>query len=182
MTAQEISNVATILVAVATAGLAWVTYLVAKASRDALLLQVQPQLAFRGISLNVGRLRDIGAQEWPSAIRVGLRLWNPGKVKVQYHVENISASFNGNGLVLEGFLSKGGAIFPDQELTFFCPVSPLPGQPYAGSEGIVDATIRYWSVEKQPHTLALKYKFIITSLQPNLNWEWVQMEDPKYDA
>jgi hypothetical protein len=182
VTAQEVSNIVTLLVAIATGWLAWVTYRVAKVSKDALLLQSQPFLAFRGVSLKLGQIRDITAKTFPPALRIGLVLRNPGKVAVEYRVEKLAASLNGDDLPLTELLSKGGRIFPDQEESFFYPVSALKAPPHPGSDGLIEADLVFWATAKQRHTLKLKYKIIITSIQPNLNWEWVAIDEPKYDA
>jgi hypothetical protein len=172
----------TLLVAVATGWLAWVTFRVAMVSRDALVLQSQPFLAFRGVSLKLGHIRDLAATTPPSALRIGLVLWNPGKVAVEYRVDYLAATLNGNDLPLTELLSKGARIFPEQETTFFYPVSPLKAPPHPGSEGQIEAHIVFWATPTQRHSLKLKYHLIITSIHPNLNWEWVAIDEPKYDA
>jgi hypothetical protein len=182
MNSQDLANLANLILAAATGILAYVTYRVAKVSRDALVLQTQPALGFRRLEIKLGNIRDITVKEFPPAIRLGLVLFNPGKVLVDYRVESIAASLNGESLPSTGFLSSGARIYPDQETTFFFPWTRLTAKPFAGSEGTIESTIRFWSRKGEEHTLLLKYKFMITKVDDGLTWEWIQMEAPAYDA
>jgi hypothetical protein len=178
----DLASLANILVALATACLAWVTYGVAKTSRDALLLQTQPSLAFAGISLELGRLWAVGPNPHPPALRMGVILSNPGKVAVNYEVQEISATLNGIDLPGGPLLSRGGRIFPDHRETFYLPTPSLDKVPHAGSAGTLEATILFWADPKAKQRLTLKQQFNIKTTEPQLSWEWFSMEAPRYES
>lgn len=178
----DIASIANILVALATAWLAWVTYGVAKTSRDALLLQTQPYLAFEQISLELGQLWSVGSNPFAPILRIGLVLSNPGKVAVSYEVEETQVMLNDAQLALGRHLSRGGRIFPDHKETFFLSTPTLSVAPHAGSSGNVQARILFWADSKRKQRLTLNYQFNIKSVTPTLTWEWLSIEVPTYES
>ena len=177
----EIASATNIMVALATAWLAWVTYGMAKTSRNALLLQTQPYFAFEQISLELGQLWAVGSNPLPPVLRIGQVFSNPGKVAVLYEIEEVSTALNGAPLILGSFLSRGGRIFPDHKETFFLPTPALPVAPYAGSSGSVQARILFWADPEKKERLTINHQFNIKSVAPVLSWEWLSIEVPKYE-
>jgi hypothetical protein len=178
----DFPSIANSLVAFATACLAWVTYGVAKTSRDSLLMQSQALLAFERISLELAHLWALGPKPFPPVLRIGLVLSNPGKVAVSYEVEEISATLNGAScLSLEALLCRGGRIFPDHSETFFLPTAALDAPLHAGTAGTVVAKIIFWADPKSKQRLTLKQNLNIKSVDPQLSWEWLSIEAPVYE-
>lgn len=178
-----VATIANLLVALATGGLAWVTYGVAKTSRDALLLQVQPQLSFEGVSLQPGEYRAVGVDPVSPALRVGVIFSNPGKVPVDYEVST-DMSFELNGVPLfnaDKLYSYGARLYPERRHTFFIPTLALKSSPYAGSKGVLDVSVLYWSDSRQKHRMTLKQSIQISSVHPELAWEWHSLEAIKWE-
>jgi hypothetical protein len=176
MEAQTITNLLTAGLGVATVWLAIETRRMAVAAKSSIDLESHPYLSLRGLFIKPGTIRDLTTSE-AGALRIGLRLFNPGKTLVTYNVDSISVSLNGMSSDTPRFETTGGVIHPSEETIFFYPVirSAVPIQ--APSEGEIAFSITYWSVITEKKKLKGKIKYLITSATDH---EWVYLEGPNY--
>jgi hypothetical protein len=170
-------GVATLALAAGTFWLARETRQMAASTKQMLELEAQPHLGLREI--------QIGHENPPSIApavmaQIGLRLWNPGKVLVQFRVDSITASINGH-VPPQGakFSNRGGVIHPGGETTFFYPPivvsAPLPSP----SIGRVQYELAYWAVRGEEHSFKAALDLTIR-FPPNPNCTWVFTSGPDY--
>lgn len=177
MTAQEIANLLTAGLGVATVWLAIETRRMATAAKAAIDLAAQPYLSLRGTYLNLGKLRDLSAAN-QGATRIGVHLYNPGKVLVRYDVVEMAASMAGNTESNPVFDNTKGVLHPDEQITYFYPLIKTPQQIQAPTEGEVSIRVQYWAVETAKKLVSGKYRILVTSQNTH---EWVLIEGPNYD-
>jgi hypothetical protein len=113
LTPELIIAIATAALAFATAWMAWETRRTAKTATKTLELEQMPILGVRDLRVEITR-RDRGNMQLPpaiSAIRVGIELFNAGRVPVKYQVKSFAISLAnhyiktgdfGSGRVLPG--------------------------------------------------------------------------------
>jgi len=176
MDAQTLTNVLTAGMAAATVWLAIETRKMAVATKATLDLSTRPYLAFHGIALTIGTLQNPGTHS-TGAVRMGVRLRNPGKVLIYYHVPNISASFQGHGALALTFDSRGGVLHPEEEVTYFYPLIATPQPPTAPALGSIEFQISFWSAPTERKTLRAKLNVQLTSATSH---EWNFIEGPSY--
>jgi hypothetical protein len=176
MEAQDITNLLTVGLAVATVWLAAETRKMAVAARASIDLESRPYLAFRGFYVNIGALHDVSTQN-AGAFRIGLRLANPGKVLVTYEVESMSVSLAGNPAPDPHFDTSSGVIHPGEETTFFYPVIATTTPVTAPSEAVVEYAIRYWAVPTERKSMRARVRLLLTSATTH---EWIYLEGPHY--
>lgn len=176
MDAQSWAGLLTGAMALATVWLAVETRRMAAAAKASVDLAARPYLAFHGIFLNIGNLQNPGTH-YTGAVRMGVRLKNPGKVLVYYHVPHITASFAGYGPLDSKFDSHGGVLHPEEEVVYFYPLIATPAPPKAPAEGEIEFQISFWSAPKERKTLRGKLKVVLTSASSH---EWNFIEGPSY--
>jgi hypothetical protein len=162
--------------AAATVWLAVETRRMAVATKASIDLLGRPYLAFRGVYLNIGSLLNSPVGH-AGAIRLGVRLYNPGKVLVYYHVPQMTASFGGHVAADLTFDSRGGVIHPEEEITYFYPLISSPLPLVAPAEGQVEFQVSFWSVPTERKTLRAKLRVTLTSATTH---EWKFLEGPSY--
>ncbi len=176
MEAQDITNLLTAGLAVATVWLGAETRKMAVAAKASIGLESRPYLAFRGIYVKIGTLQDFSAKN-AGAFHVGLRLANPGKVLITYEVESMSVTLMGNPSAKPHFDTTSGVIHPAEEITFFYPVIATTAPITAPSEIVVDYAVSYWAVATERKSTRAKVRLLLTSATDH---EWTYLDGPHY--
>lgn len=139
---------ATVVLAAGTFWMAVATREMADAANKTAFLEGEPHLAMLGVKV---AFEDGGqGRRWDASqlrMQFSLDLRNPGKVLVQYRVEDIGVTFEELELKEDGVsLNRGGVIHPGTSTSFFHPpfiVSKAVGQPVKAR---IRYRIRYWAV------------------------------------
>ncbi len=176
MNAQDITNWITAALAVATVWLGAETRKMAVTAKASIELESRPYLSFRGFFVKIGTLQDFSAQD-KGALRIGLRLFNPGKVLVTYNVESMLVSINGSTIVNPTFDTTGGIIHPTEETFFFHPVIASSSPMKAPATIEIQYHIAYWTVPTDKKILTAKVRLLLTS---ETDHEWTYIEGPHY--
>jgi hypothetical protein len=104
--------------------MAFETRRTAAAATKALEFEQMPILGFRDLKVDVGRWQPGQVARIPS-IRIGIELFNSGRVPVRYKVKSFSVTFVNQGVTSGEFLSRGGRVLPGASTAFWHPVLPL---------------------------------------------------------
>jgi hypothetical protein len=176
MNAQDITNWLTAALAVATVWLGVETRRMAITAKASIELETRPYLSFRGFHIKIGTLQDISTQN-RGGLRIGLRLFNPGKVLVTYKVESMIVSVNGAEAADPKFETMSGVIHPTEEILFFYPVIGTPSPLKAPATAEVKFRIAYWSIPAEKKTLTANVQVLLTS---ETDHEWTYIEGPDY--
>jgi hypothetical protein len=179
MDAQTVTNLLTAGLGIGTVWLAVETRRMASAARNALELESQPFLSFRGLRLARSNLRSLSDSSDAAGLRVALRLFNPGKVRVYYAVEEFRVAFSDGPSAQATFNTRGDVVHPTEENLFYYPWVATPGDLHLLNAGTVHFRISYWSSPKVKSSLAARLSFTITATSP-LDWEWIYEEGPTY--
>ncbi len=115
--------VSTVAAAV-TAWMAFETRRMARAANTALELERMPILGLRDIRVEVASKKveksDLEEDEYAlSWVRVGLELFNAGRVPVRYTVKNLAVSFANRVPESENYLSRRGQVLPGGSTVFW---------------------------------------------------------------
>lgn len=140
------STGASVVAAAVTAWMAVETRRMALAAKSALDLERQPVLGVRDLRVefavvspnpNVAQPGPLPAQ----GVRVGVELFNAGRVPVRYRMKAMSVTFAGRATDAAQFLSKGGRILPGASTVFWHATVPLdpPVAVFPGSGRVVCA-------------------------------------------
>jgi hypothetical protein len=119
MGAQTITNWLTLILAISTVWLAVETRRMSVAAMRSIELETRPYLSFRGLYLSFAKITELTSPTDMPALRLGLRLFNPGKVLVDYQMEEFKVSFANSNPTNPTFETTGGAIHPSTETIFF---------------------------------------------------------------
>lgn len=179
MDAQTLTNLLTAAMSAATVWLAVETRRMALASKASIDLETKPYLALRGVDLKLAQLANPVAGEPMPGLRTALRLGNPGKVLVSYHVNSITCSHSFPGGDMSQFATKGGVIFPGEETLFVLPFAPLPANSNIAPKGEIQFNLSFWAGSSERQRVAAKIRFEVTRADP-LDWQWVFLEGPSY--
>lgn len=143
--ALTVTNVLTLCLGIATVWLAFETRRMASATREAVELQSRPYMAFAGLDYTIGKARNLAAGRDDDAVRIGLRLSNPGQVLIQYEVEELIVTFEGRTVENPQFDGRRGFIHPKTEAVFRFPWIFLQSPPRPGQGGEVKFKVNYWA-------------------------------------
>jgi len=179
MDAQTVTNVLTAAMSVATVWLAVETRRMATAAKSSIDLESQPYLALRGIDLKLAQLANPVTGEPASGLRTALRLGNPGKVTVSYHVNSITCTHSFPTGDMSLFATKGGVIFPGEETLFVLPFAAIqPNSPIAPS-GEIQLSLSFWAGSSERQRVSAKIRFEVTRAEP-FDWQWAFLTGPSY--
>jgi hypothetical protein len=113
--------VATFVLAGVTAWMARETRIAAKTATKALALEQMPILGFRNLSVEIGQPPDQPTQTITS-LRVGMELFNAGRVPVKHTVKSFSVSCANQRVITGEFHSRGGRVLPGASTFYWHPV------------------------------------------------------------
>lgn len=165
-------SIATVWLAIETRRMATV----AKASID---LESRPYLAFSGIDLKFANATNSENLEQVNLLRTALRLGNPGKILVNYHVNSITCTHSFQSGDMSLFATTGGVIFPGGETLFVLPFEPLLTKSDFAPAGEIHFSITFWSIANESQNLKAKIQFNVTSMNPP-DWQWIFLDGPSY--
>ena len=170
-------GVATIALAGGTFWLARETRQMAAATKTMVELEAQPHLGLREIQVAFENSPAIA----PAVMaQIGLRLWNPGKVLVQYRIDSISASINGHVPPHGGkYANRGGVIHPGGETTFYYPPIVIPAPVPSLGVGRVQYELTYWAVKGDERKTKAGIE-ITVGFPPHPSCVWVFTSGPEY--
>jgi hypothetical protein len=123
--------IATIILAIVTAWMAFETRRTAAAAVKALEFEQMPILGFRDLKINVPGASQDNQPGIPS-ISVGIELYNAGRVPVRYKTRSVALTFANRTTKSGEFLSRGGSVLPGAVSVFWLemplqpPVSTFP--------------------------------------------------------
>lgn len=177
--AQTVTNLLTAAMAGATVWLAVETRRMAKAAQASIDLQARPYLAFRGFDLKLAHILDPQTNTSVPGIRVALKLGNPGRVLITYHMNSITCSLTFQTGDMTKMATKGGVIFPEQETLFLLPFAPLQQTGNIAPFSDVKFDLSFWAADRQRQRLCAKVRLEVLASQP-LDWQWVFLEGPSY--
>jgi hypothetical protein len=116
--------IATVILALVTARMAFETRRTAAAATKALEFEQIPILGFRDLKVDVGQWQPGQLARIPS-IRIGIELFNSRRVPVKYKVKSFSATFANQHFTTGEFQSRGGRVLPGASTIFSHPALPL---------------------------------------------------------
>ena len=177
--AQDVTNLLTLALAVATVWLAVATHIMAKATREAVALQAQPFLAVEGIVLELGQAANIATGSPTGMSRLALHLSNPGQVRIMYEVEAFNVTFNESAVQAPTFLTRRGVIHPKAQAHFYYPSIQFSGQLRPGLTGEVMFKIAYWATLHEVHHVSGRIQYTLQSVEPG-RIGWLYLEGPDY--
>ena len=179
MDTQTVTNLLTGAMSVATVWLAVETRRMASAAQSAIDLEARPYFAFRGVDLKFAQLAIVDSDAPVPGLRTALRLANPGKVLVHYHINTITCTHSFPAADMSRLSTKGGVIFPGEESLFVLPFAPLQVDGNTAPSGEIKFEASFWSGDSQRQRLSAKVRFEVTSAQP-IDWQWIYIEGPSY--
>jgi hypothetical protein len=179
MDAQDITNLLTLGLGGATVWLGWETRRMAIATRESVELQSRPYLAFAALDYSIGKARNLATARDDDAVRIGLKLSNPGQVLIQYEVEELLVQFEGRTVDHPQFDSRRGYIHPKTEAIFRFPWIFLASAPRPGQGGEVTFKVNYWATLHRIGHATARLRYSIQG--PDLSRiEWHFLEGPTY--
>jgi hypothetical protein len=116
-------SIATVVLAVVTAWMAYETRRTATAALKALQFEQMPILGFRDLAVQT--VKQAGQPGTLASIRVGVELFNAGRVPVKYEAKSFSVWFANQGMTSGQFVSRGGRVLPGASTFFWHPTLPL---------------------------------------------------------
>ena len=150
----------------------------ASATRASTLVQLEPQIALAGIELVPGRLQDFQDPN-ATAVQIGLRLSNPGHVRIDYRILSFTAVLDDTSYNGENLDTRGGTVHPKMENTFKSAVVRLNRSIRAPTSGEIAFKIEYWSIETERHSFKGKLALMFVSSEPLVaNYHFA--EGPEY--
>jgi hypothetical protein len=151
----------------------------AVATRQSVELQSIPYLAFAGVEFTNAKVNVIATATEHPAARIGVRLLNPGQVLIQYEVEAIAVTFEGEAVADPKFDTHGGYIHPKAETVFRYPLIVLPNPPRPGQSGELSFKINFWSSKFRINHLTAKMRYSVQGTDLS-RVEWQFLEGPSY--
>jgi len=188
---EPISNwhiFAVIVSTVAAAVTAWMaveTRRMAEAANKALELEKMPILGLKGIQVEVSS-RNVESDDSKEnkkylldGVRVGLELFNAGRVTVRYKVNKLSVSFANRVPESENYLSRSGQVLPGGSTVFWHSGIPLdPPIDNFPNKGRISIDCEY-SDDSGEDSKPLKetIEFTLSSAAPGARMNWLHIDD-----
>jgi hypothetical protein len=175
--------VSTIAAAV-TAWMAFETRRMAKAANKALELERMPILGLKDIKVEVSNKstenRECEESEYVlTGIRVGLELFNAGRIPVRYQVKALSVSFANRVPESENYLSRRGQVLPGSSTVFWHSGIPLdpPVQQFP-NRGRISIDCEYSDESNEdPKPLKETLEFTLDGAKPGSRTNWLHLDD-----
>jgi hypothetical protein len=174
MSPQDVSNVLTALMGLATVWMAHETRKMARAAQESRELEMRPYLSFDSLEIRIGKPAARDASGSAGTVQVGIRLHNPGKVLITYAVRDLRVNADAANSEAPHYENTGSVLHPGQFSTFYCPGIPCKMAPQVGLSGDVSFDIDFWALPSQRHSFKGKLKYSIASMDPPyVPWLWV---------
>ncbi len=168
-----------------TAWMAFETRRMAKAANTALELERMPILGLKDIRVEVSNkpVKKGDAEEEQkyvlTGVRVGLELFNAGRVPIRYKVKNLSATFANRVSEFEKYLSRSGQVLPGGSTVFWHSGIPLkPPVEQFPNKGYISIDCEYSDDSgNNPKPLKEKIEFTLSSAVPSSRINWLHIDD-----
>jgi hypothetical protein len=151
----------------------------AVATRQSVELQSIPYLAFAGLEFTSAKVYALATATEHPAARIGVKLLNPGQVLIQYEVELLTVTFEGETVAEPQFDTRSGYIHPKAEAIFRYPLILAPNPPTAGQGGEVQFKINFWSSKVHISHLTARMRYTVQGTDLS-RIEWQFLDGPAY--
>jgi hypothetical protein len=167
--------VATVSVGVTT-WMAVETRRMARAATKTLELDHAPILGFRDLKVEVGP--QPGQQTTLATVRVGMELFNAGRVPARYNLKSISVKFANQQTSSGQFLSRGGRVLPGASTIFWHPALSLnPPISMFPTKGDVRFEYEYSDESgRQLRSVVEKVDYTIAATQSGFQVHWLNVD------
>jgi hypothetical protein len=173
------------IAAVVTAWMAFETRRMAKAANKALELERMPILGLKDVRVEVAPKKTEpdtpeGDDKFVlSGVRIGLELFNAGRVPVKYKVNSLTVSFANRVPESENYLSRSGKVLPGGSTVFWHSGIPLePSVDQFPSKGRITFDCEYSDYSgglSEP--LKETIEFTISGAAPGSRTNWLHIDD-----
>lgn len=188
MNSVSIWNIFAVIVStVAAAVTAWMaieTRRMAKAANKALELERMPILGLKDIRVEVSTKNEKAGdsdegEHLLTGVRVGLELFNAGRVPVRYTVNNLAVSFASRVTESENYLSRRGQVLPGGSTVFWHSGIPLdPPIEKFPSKGRITIDCEYSDDSgDDPKPLKETIEFTLSGAAPGSRTNWLHVDD-----
>jgi hypothetical protein len=160
---ELILPIATVILAIATAWMAWETRRTAKAATRTLELEKMPVLGVRAFKFDFDRAAS-PQQPCFGSIRIAIELFNAGRVPVRYKVKSCSVAFANQEISGQPqFRSHVGKVLPSASRIFFHPgLSLNPPVSTFPATGRIRFEYEYSDEsDRQPHSIVEKIEYTV---------------------
>jgi hypothetical protein len=178
--------IATCGAAVVTAWMAVETRRMANAAGHTVDFESMPILGIRDIRVEVTPCNEVKIDETKTAptaisgVRVGIELYNAGRVPIRYGVKAIQVTFSGRTIDSPHFLSRSARILPGSSVIFWHPTLPLdPPISSFPAKGRVHCEFEYGR-DKSPSTETLKetFEYSLAGAPIGSPCSWLTVDEP----
>ncbi|MFH1200346.1 MAG: hypothetical protein V1708_04725 [Candidatus Micrarchaeota archaeon] len=173
------------LAAAVTAWMAFETRRMAKAANKALELERMPILGLKDIKVEVSNKKakntdsEAEGEYLLTWVRVGLELFNAGRVPVRYKVNNLSVSFANRVPESENYLSRRGQVLPGGSTVFWHSGIPLePPVEKFPNKGRITVDCEYSDDSgDDPKPLRETIEFTLSGATAGSRTNWLHIDD-----
>lgn len=179
LTAQDVTNILTALLGVATVWLAVATQIMAKSAKQSIELETIPYFTFQQTRMTVAHVK--GSAPDPnyerSIVRLGIEFRNPSKVRISYRVKSLRMTLNTRTVEHPEFKNDGGFCYPGDTTAFWYGAIEFPGGLQVPAHGTADFEVEYWSTnQKKPNRLVQRIEYNLMSEDPPYV-EWLNVSE-----
>jgi hypothetical protein len=163
-----IESWATLAMSAATLWMAYETRKMASASKRALELEAAGQLAVDGVVIRIAKVAEA-----PTALQIGLKLRNPGKVTTTYSVFEFKAQLQGVQLPEGTFESSGGVLHAGALMEFYLAPTSWPLDAPPELHGQIAFDIEFWATETRRQRCKGTIHYHLAVASGAITWNWV---------
>jgi hypothetical protein len=170
--------IATVILALVTAWMAFETRRTAAAAVKALEFEQMPILGFRNLKINVPGVNE-GDQPGMSSISVGIELYNGGHVPVRYKTKSLVLTFANRISKPIELLSRGGRVLPGASSEFWLPMPLQPPVSTFPAIGRVKFEFEYSDdLGRKGYPITGTVEYIVSSPEPRTPVSWRNVDEP----
>jgi len=173
---ELILAIATVILALVTAWMAVETRRMARAAKKTVELEQMPILGFRDLKLEAGK--QAGQQPTLASLRVGMEVFNAGRVPVKYKVKSFSVMFANQGTSSGQFLSRGSRVLPGSSTIFWHPALSL-NPPVSTFPAVGQVRFEYeYSDESggQLQSIVEKVDYTVSPIESGFHVNWLMVD------
>lgn len=177
------------IAAVVTAWMAVETRRMAVVSSETLRLERAAILGFRNLQVELSaKQAQVDSKETGTpatnadaiSIRVGLELFNAGRVPIKYVMKSLKLTLAGRAMDTPQFMSRTGRVLPGSSAWFFHPSMALdPPVTMYPAKGTLRFEFEYSAEgDKETNTLSGAVEYTITGTSPGSPLSWLHIDEP----
>jgi hypothetical protein len=172
-----VGAITSVAATVITAWMAVETRRMAITANKSLEIERAPILGLRDVKVELSA--DAAAPTAAKAVRVGVELFNAGRVPLSYRMKSISVTFGGRPTDTGTFLSRGGLVLPGSSTVFWYPRIPLdPAVEAFPVTGRVKFTFEYTDVSgSYSQALASTVEYSVSGATPGSQITWLNVDE-----